>query len=210
MLDSLDRQILETINKAPFIVRSVTEGEIRSGVLLPSVTTIDIKRNLPRNIDIRIIEGRLRALEDSGYIYYEENRWWLTTEGKKAIIAVVTKPADSDSTRQMLEETFSRFEIEQQKPEKEVSDIERFEREIGEAKDELLRITQVRERSETLEPRHEETIASVTERLSLLDREFQTYVSKRKEGLLKEIEELESKLARKKKELEDLKNIIRK
>lgn len=208
MLDSLDRQILETINKAPLIVRSVTEREIRGGVLLPSVTTVDIKRNLPRDVDVRIIEGRLRALEGSGYIYYEEDRWWLTTEGKKAIGIVVAKPADSDSTRRMLDETFSRFEVEEQKPgREEVTGVDQLEREIGEAKDELLRATRVQGRGEALEPRYEEMMVSITERLNLLDRKLQDYISKRKEELLKEVEELELELARKRRELDHLRMV---
>ena len=210
MLDPLDRQILETISKAPFIVRSVTEKEIRSGVLLPSITTLDIKRNLPRNVDVDIIEGRLNALEGEGYIYYEENRWWLTTKGKKAIGIGDTKPPSSGPIREVLEETFSKFEAEQQKPSrKESSGSEQFGEEIEQARDELLETTRVKETDEELETKPEDIIASITERLNLSDRRLRELMTMRREELLKEIEELKSKLERKRKELEDVEKVIR-
>jgi len=121
MVDQLDLQILEVINNAPSIVRSVTEKEIESGVLFPSVTTMDIKRNLPYNVDVNIIEGRLKALENDGYIYYEMNRWWLTRKGRDILGKSVSKTSPlptspSRPMRQILEETFSRFESDMQEP----------------------------------------------------------------------------------------------
>jgi len=77
MLDKLDVRILEIINSASSIVRSISEKEIEFGVLFPSVTTLDIKRNLPTQIELNVIKGRLNALKDEGYIYFDSERWWL-------------------------------------------------------------------------------------------------------------------------------------
>jgi hypothetical protein len=115
MLDKLDVRILEIINNASSIVRSISEKEIEVGVLFPSVTTLDIKRNLPTQIELNVIKGRLNALKDEGYIYFDSERWWLTEKGKEGI-----GKADSNTSFQttslskpmgkILEETFSRFE----------------------------------------------------------------------------------------------------
>ena len=159
MLDKLDRRILEIIDNAPSIVISISKREIEVGVLFPSVTTVDIKRNLPHEIDLNIIEGRLSALKDEGYIYFQSNRWWLTQRGKGVLGK--TGPSISYQTtslskpmRDVLEETFSRFESPGEEP---------------------------------LQPR------------GLLDRRGE---------LLREIEELEGRLVRKRLELEELNNAI--
>jgi hypothetical protein len=115
MLDKLDVRILEIIYNASSIVRSISEKEIEVGVLFPSVTTLDIKRNLPTQIELNVIKGRLNSLKDDGYIYFDSERWWLTEKGKE-----VLGKTDSDTSFQtlssskpmgkILEETFSRFE----------------------------------------------------------------------------------------------------
>jgi hypothetical protein len=115
MLDKLDVRILEIINNASSIVRSISEKEIEVGVLFPSVTTLDIKRNLPTQIELNVIKGRLNSLKDEGYIYFDSERWWLTEKGKEII-----GKSDSNTSFQttslskpmgkILEETFSRFE----------------------------------------------------------------------------------------------------
>jgi hypothetical protein len=112
MIDRLDKQILEIIVNAPSLVRSVTQQELQAGVLYPSVTTMDIKRNLPSDYTIEIIEGRLRTLESEGYIYFESDRWWITTRGRSALGG--TLPAEPPRLspkpmRDILEETFSKF-----------------------------------------------------------------------------------------------------
>lgn len=115
MLDKLDIRILEIINNASSIVRSISEKEIEVGVLFPSVTTLDIKRNLPTQIELNVIKGRLNALKDEGHIYFHSGRWWLTEKGKE-----ILGKTDSNTSFQttslskpmgkILEETFSRFE----------------------------------------------------------------------------------------------------
>ena len=115
MLDKLDVRILEIINKASSIVRSISEKEIEVGVLFPSVTSLDIMRNLPTQIELNVIKGRLNALKDERYIYFVSERWWLTERGKE-----VLGKTDSNTSFQttslskpmgkILEETFSKFE----------------------------------------------------------------------------------------------------
>ena len=115
MLDKLDVRILEIINNASSIVRSVSEKEIEVGVLFPSVTSLDIMRNLPTQIELNVIKGRLNALKDERYIYFVSERWWLTERGKE-----VLGKTDSNTSFQttslskpmgkILEETFSKHE----------------------------------------------------------------------------------------------------
>ena len=114
MIDRLDKQILGIIVNAPSLVRSITQQELRAGVLYPSVTTIDIKRNLPPDYTIEIIEGRLRTLESEGYIYFESDRWWITTRGRSALGGTLSSDQPQSSPKPMrdiLEETFSKFDF---------------------------------------------------------------------------------------------------
>ena len=114
MIDRLDKQILEIIVNAPSLVRSITQQELQAGVLYPSVTTMDIKRNLPPDYTIEIIEGRLRTLESEGYIYFESDRWWITTRGRSALGGTLPSEPPRSSPKPMrdiLEETFSKFDF---------------------------------------------------------------------------------------------------
>jgi hypothetical protein len=113
MIDRLDKQILEIIVNAPSLVRSITQQELQAGVLYPSVTTMDIKRNLPSDYTIEIIQGRLRTLESEGYIYFESDRWWITTRGRSALgnTPIEPPPPSPKPMRDILEETFSKFDF---------------------------------------------------------------------------------------------------
>ncbi len=124
MIDRLDKQILEIIINAPSLVRSVTQQELQAGVLYPSVTTMDIKRNLSSDYTIDIIEGRLRALESEGYIYYDSDRWWITTRGRSALGSALPATPHQPSPkpmREILAETFSKFDFSNQNAVNEVS-----------------------------------------------------------------------------------------
>jgi hypothetical protein len=201
MLDLLDKQILETINSSPSLVRSITEEEVRRGVLLPSVTTLDIKRNLPRNVDIKIVEGRLRVLENEGYIYYEKGRWWLTTKGRDAL-GISSKQPSSGSMRRVLEETFAKYESQQEHPHEVISsDLTQLSQEVNHARYELVESTRLRERDEMGKPEYDATVINLTKQVNQVDRKLQQLISKRKEVLLKEIDRLEVDLAMKRKEL---------
>jgi hypothetical protein len=145
MLDNLDRGILEVIDNAPSILRSVSKREIEAGVLFPSLTTVDIKRNLPNEIDLNVIEGRLNALKNEGYIYFESNRWWLTQRGKGVLgrdsPSVSYRTSISKPMRKVLEETFSSFESPRKKPSQNRELLNRKRellREIGELEKKLV------------------------------------------------------------------------
>jgi hypothetical protein len=113
MVDRLDRQILETIANSPSLVRTVTRREIETGVLFPSVTALDIKRNLPGQIALNLVESRLGSLERDGYIFFNEGRWWLSHKGRKEL-GVGDEEGDPNMgqrpVRAVLEETFTRHQ----------------------------------------------------------------------------------------------------
>jgi hypothetical protein len=157
MLDKLDIRILEIINNASSIVRSISEKEIEVGVLFPSVTTLDIKRNLPTQIELNVIKGRLNALKDEGHIYFDSERWWLTEKGK----GILGKPTStsalqtSSSTKPMkkiLVETFSKYERLKEDPfqaqllrerrEKLLQEIKELEEKIIQKKAELQQLNE--------------------------------------------------------------------
>jgi len=209
MLDLLDKQILETINSSPSLVRSITEEEVRRGVLLPSVTTIDIKRNLARNVDIKIVEGRLRVLENEGHIYYEKGRWWLTTKGRDAL-GISPKQPSSGNMRVVLEETFAKYESQQERPhEVSSSELNQLVQEINHTRNELVESTRVREKDETFKPEYDVIVTNIMEQLNQIDWKLRKLTSKRREVVRKEIDRLESDLAMKRKELNDLEEVVR-
>lgn len=216
MVDQLDLQILEVIENAPSIVRSVTEREIESGVLSPSVTTIDIKRNLPSGVSMSIIEGRLKALEDDGYIFYEKNRWWLTRKGRESLGKTVSKPSSmptpsSKPMRTILEETFSKFEAGMWIPTKAqntLEDVEEIRNRITQAEALLSELKRSHEIGLISEEEFKELNERVGRRLNALEIQTDTYLQKRHDDLLREIDGLESQLAKKKIELEKLDKIL--
>ncbi|UCH37398.1 MAG: hypothetical protein JSV76_06910 [Candidatus Bathyarchaeota archaeon] len=204
MLVLLDKQILETINSSPSLVRSITEEEVRRGVLLPSVTTIDIKRNLPRNVDIKIVEGRLRVLENEGHIYYEKGRWWLTTKGKSAL-GISPKQPSSGSMRVVLEETFAKYESPQSHQQEILSsEFTQLTREVNHARNELAESSRLRDEDQVDTMDYEATVLNLTKQINQVDVKLQQLILKRKETLQKEIDRLESALARKRIALKNL------
>lgn len=211
MVDQLDLQILNVISNAPSIVRSVTEMEIESGVLFPSVTTMDIKRNLPYNVDLNIIEGRLRALENDGYIYYEANRWWLTSKGREILgkPSKITLPPTSPSKpmRKILEETFSKFELDMKAPPHAGSYLERidyFRKRKAQAEALFSELKRSHELDLISESEFQGLMENISKRLRELDTQIEAYVLNRRNELLKEIEILENELGKKRVELENL------
>jgi hypothetical protein len=113
MVDTLDRQILEVISKAASLVRTVTRREVETGILFPSVTAVDIKRNLRSEVQLNVIESRLSNLAREGYIYYDGGRWWLTRKGQLEVGGVCVHEASVDVAEKpisrILEETFSKY-----------------------------------------------------------------------------------------------------
>ena len=194
MVDRLDRQILETIANAPSLIRTVTRREIEAGVLFPSATAMDIKRNLPGDVPLILIENRLNSLERDGYIFFNEGRWWLTGRGRKEIGRGEEVEPDTVQrpVRTLLEEAFTKHQLQEPK---------------GDLNDAMAHLDEVYRDPKLGE---EERREKVKEILSLLrqNREIKEYFESRGESLNAEIKELESELARKKGELERIKRLL--
>ncbi len=214
MIDSLDRQILEIIEKAPTIVRSITEREIESGVLFPSVSTLDIKKHLPADINVEVIEGRLNALESGGYIYFEDKRWWLTNRGRVLLGRVeettVLPTPPSRPMRTILEETFSRFEDSAEeliKPGKPQQAFTKFVTKQSEAETLLAELKKGLDTGLISEEEYSTMAENVQSKLTELNLQTETHVKSKRSQLMREITALEEVLAKKKAELERLNNI---
>jgi hypothetical protein len=211
MIDSLDRQILEVIEKAPSIVRSITEREIERGVLFPSVSTMDIKRNLSLDVSIEIIEGRLNSLEREGYIYFEQKRWWLTHKGRivlgRSDEKTVLPTPSSRSMRKILEETFSRFEVSN----RDSLTLRRHPPDFAELVDERSKVEALLSELKQgvtagliSKDEYAQMAERITTKLKDLDVQIETHVRSRRSSLLREITDLEEALAKKKAELDRL------
>jgi hypothetical protein len=196
MVDRLDRQILETIANSPSLVRTVTRREIETGVLFPSVTALDIKRNLPGQVTLNLVESRLGSLERDGYIFFNEGRWWLSHKGRKEL-GVGDEEGDTNMgqrpVRAVLEETFTRHQ-KAQNQEEHFSVAEGIlhdlytDPKLGEE----ARIEKVRQVLDSLPQ----------------GRETQNYLASRMESLRSEVRCLEDELARKNAELERVKRLL--
>lgn len=213
MIDSLDKQILEIIDKAPSIVRSITEREIESGVLFPSVSTMDIKRNLPYDVGVEVIEGRLNVLEREGYIYFERRRWWLTNKGREVLGRSgekwVLPTLPSRPMRKILEETFSRFEGSRMKPEPRglrggINELINKKRRADAL---LLELRKGFEAGLITEEEHSRTVEILRQKLGELSSQIESFVRNRRSKLLREITALEESLAKKRAELEELNRV---
>jgi PHD/YefM family antitoxin component YafN of YafNO toxin-antitoxin module len=214
MIDSLDRQILEVIEKAPSIVRSVTEREIERGVLFPSVSTMDIKRNLSYDVSIEIIEGRLNSLEREGYIYFEQKRWWLTHKGRivlgRSDEKTVLPTPSSRSMRKILEETFSRFEASNRDsltPRRHPPDFAELVDERSKVEALLSELKQGVAAGLISKDEYAQMAERITTKLKDLDVQIETHVRSRRSSLLREITDLEEALAKKKAELDRLNRV---
>ncbi|MDQ1278759.1 MAG: hypothetical protein QG670_19 [Thermoproteota archaeon] len=201
MVDKLDLQILDIIWNAASIVRSVTEKEIRSGVLSPSVTAMDIKRNLRLDIDLSVIEGRLRALESDGHIYYELDRWWLTSKGRETLgkpsTDITASTSYSKPMREILEETFAKFEADMQTPPHTVTSLEKIEY-FKKRKTQAEALSSELKRSYELglisEVEYKRMVENINRRLRELDSRIKLSILSRRNELLIEIEILEKEL----------------
>ena len=214
MIDSLDRQILEVIEKAPSIVRSITEREIERGVLFPSVSTMDIKRNLSLDVSIEVIEGRLNSLEREGYIYFEQKRWWLTHKGRivlgRSDEKTVLPTPSSRSMRKILEETFSRFEVSN----RDALTLRRHPPDFAELVDERSKVEALLSELKQgvaagliSKDEYAQMAERITAKLKDLDVQIETHVRSRRSSLLREITDLEEAMAKKKAELDRLNRV---
>ena len=196
MVDRLDRQILETIANSPSLVRTVTRREIETGVLFPSVTALDIKRNLPGQIALNLVESRLGSLERDGYIFFNEGRWWLSHKGRKEL-GVGDEEGDPNMgqrpVRAVLEETFTRHQKAQNQEERfSVADGILHDLYTDPKLGEEARVEKVRQVLDSLPQ----------------GRETQDYLVSRTESLRSEVRCLEEELTRKNAELERVKRLL--
>jgi hypothetical protein len=192
-VDRLDRQILETIANAPSLVRTVTRQEIEAGVLFPSATALDIKRNLPVEVPLSLVDSRLNYLENDGYIFYNTGRWWLTRKGRieigekgeQLMSNQIQKPV-----RAILEETFVRHES-QEKVEK-VDGI-------------TARLDELYSSGISIEERHSRVKEMLAE---LLDAEIKNYLQSRMDSVDNDVAKLEAELANRKAELQRIRKLL--
>ena len=163
-----------------------------------------------------IIEGRLKILEDEGYIYYEVNRWWLTRKGKELLEnpdSPISSSASSPAKpiRTILEETFSKFESDVLKSKPTLNSHENVE-EISKKRIQAEVLLSELKQSNAMGLISDEEFKELNERLHERFNEFEipsdTYIQKRYNDLLKEIKEIEEILTKKKIELDKLSKII--
>ena len=195
MVDKLDRQILEVIANAPSLVRTVTRREIEAGVLFPSVTVMDIKRNLPENVPLNLVESRLNSLERDSFIFFNDGRWWLTPKGRREVGRPDEAQPDPEQARPMrmiLSEAFTRHQGQ----------------EAGGGVDEAFAHISELYRDPRLT--EEERAQKVKEAISALRQsgEAKEYLEARAESLSTEVEQLRAELAKKQAELEKVKRLI--
>jgi len=214
MIDNLDRQILEIVEKAQSIVRSITEREIERGVLFPSVSTMDIKRNLSIDISVEVIEGRLNALESDGYIYFERKRWWLTDKGRtilgRSSEKLVISTPSSKSMRKILEETFSRFEASTKDsltPSQHPLDFTELVDQRNKMEALLSELKQGVAADLISKDEYTKMAERIATKLKEIDVQIESHVGNRRNTLLLEITDLEETLAKKKAELDRLNQV---
>lgn len=192
-VDRLDRQILETIANAPSLIRTVTRQEIEAGVLFPSATALDIKRNLPVEVPINLVESRLNYLEKDRYIFFNDGRWWLTRKGR---IEIGEKGDQSMSNsmqkpvRAILEETFVRHES--QEPVDSVDTI-------------TARLDELYDSKISMDERHSRVKEILSEPL---EADIKEYLQSRMASLDDEVAKLETELASRKAELQRIKKLL--
>jgi len=214
MIDNLDRQILEIVEKAQSIVRSITEREIERGVLFPSVSTMDIKRNLSIDISVEVIEGRLNALESDGYIYFERKRWWLTDKGRtilgRSSEKLVISTPSSKSMRKILEETFSRFEASTKDsltPSQHPPDFTELVDQRNKMEALLSELKQGVAADLISKDEYTKMAERIATKLKEIDVQIESHVGNRRNSLLREITDLEETLTKKKAELDRLNQV---
>jgi hypothetical protein len=214
MIDSLDQQILEIIEKAQSIVRSITEREIERGVLFPSVSTMDIKRNLSFDVSVEVIEGRLKSLERDGYIYFERKRWWLTNNGRivlgRSDENMVIPTPSSKPMRKILEETFSRFEAstrDSMMPSRHPPDFTELVDRRNNVGALLSELKQALATDLISQDEYTKMAERITTKLKDLDVQIEKHVKNRRSSLLREITDLKESLAKKKEELDRLNQV---
>ncbi len=196
MVDRLERQILEIIGDASSLVRTVTRREIESGVLFPSVTAIDIRRNLPSTIQLSVIESRLQLLEKDGYIYSDGGRWWLTKKGQSEVgQSRALQPSDKQDRpiSSLIEESFAEHggSVEPSEKSSGLSELESL----------LVKLEELYTNQKLTTEERSRTARSLLMGLLEDDESIKKYLESRSLELASDIEKLDNELARKRSEL---------
>ncbi len=203
MVDILEHQILEIIGDASSLVRTVTRREIESGVLFPSVTAMDIRRNLPSTIQLSVIESRLQLLEKNGYIYNDGGRWWLTRKGQSEVGHSKTPELSDKQERpisSLIEESFAAHEGLVEPSEK--------NSESGELDSLLARFEELYNNKELTTEERSKSVRSTLLGLLKDSESTRKYLESRSLELASDIEKLENELAKKRSELKRIQQLV--
>ena len=204
MVDRLERQILEIIGNAASLVRTVTRTEIESGVLFPSVTAMDIRRNLPTTVQLSVVESRLQLLEKEGFIFSDGGRWWLTRKGQLEIGRLsdqqpYAQKQDKPVSSQ-IEESFAEHggAVQTAENESRPSSIDSL----------LVKLEELYANPQSTKEERTQTARSMIRRFLGDQDSLKTYLESRSLELTSEIEKLEHELSKKKNELRRIQQLV--
>ena len=204
MVDRLEHQILEIIGNAASLVRTVTRTEIESGVLFPSVTAMDIRRNLPSTVQLSVVESRLQLLEKDGFIFSDGGRWWLTRKGQLEIGRLsdqqpYAQKQDKPVSSQ-IEESFAEHggPVEPAEDESRPSNIDSL----------LVKLEELYANPQSTREERTQSARSMIKRLLGDEDSLKRYLESRSLELTSEIEKLEHELSNKKNELKRIQQLV--
>jgi hypothetical protein len=204
MVDRLERQILEIIGNAASLVRTVTRTEIESGVLFPSVTAMDIRRNLPTTVQLSVVESRLQLLEKEGFIFSDGGRWWLTRKGQLEIGRLsdqqpYAQKQDKPVSSQ-IEESFAEHggAVQPAENESRPSSIDSL----------LVKLEELYANPQSTKEERTQTARSMIRRFLGDEDSLKKYLESRSLELTSEIEKLEHELSKKKNELKRIQQLV--
>jgi hypothetical protein len=204
MVDRLERQILEIIGNAASLVRTVTRTEIESGVLFPSVTAMDIRRNLPTTVQLSVVESRLQLLEKEGFIFSDGGRWWLTRKGQLEIGRLsdqqpYAQKQDKPVSSQ-IEESFAEHggAVQLAENESRPSSIDSL----------LVKLEELYANPQSTKEERTQTARSMIRRFLGDEDSLKKYLESRSLELTSEIEKLEHELSKKKNELRRIQQLV--
>jgi hypothetical protein len=204
MVDRLEHQILEIIGNASSLVRTVTRREIESGVLYPSVTAMDIRRNLPSTIQLSVVESRLQLLEKDGFIFNDGGRWWLTRKGQQE----VGRPTDQQPFAEKRDKPVS-SQIEESFAEHGGPTIQaENESKPSETDNLLVELEDLYINPQLTKEERTQNARKLIRRLLGDEESLKEYLESRSLELTSEIEKLEDELTKKRNELQRIQHLV--
>jgi len=203
MVDRLERQILEIIGNSSSLVRTVTRREIESGVLYPSVTATDIRRNLPSTIQLSVVESRLQLLEKDGFIFNDGGRWWLTRKGQQEVGRPTQQPLAEKRDKPVssqIEESFAEHGGPTVPAENESKP--------SETDNLLVKLEELYTNPQLTKEERTQSARKVLRRLLGDEESVKEYLESRSLELTSEIEKLEDELTKKRNELQRIQHLV--